>query len=64
MDSDPHALSDMFAPVIQKPLQPQSYLMDTDTTVNERPLKGYFPYFPYAKLIQTHNQKPMGDYDL
>jgi len=31
MDFDPRAYNDMFAPTIQKPLQNQSYLMDSDT---------------------------------
>ena len=42
MDSDPRALSDMFVtPVIQNPLQTHSHLMDSDTTTNGRPSKGF-----------------------
>jgi len=35
MDFDPRAYNDMFAPTIQKPLQNQSYLMDSDTRRTE-----------------------------
>jgi len=51
MDSNPHALSDMFTtPAIPNPLAAQSYLMDNDSTANGRS-KGTYPQHNFCFLL-------------